>query len=93
MYVLLRDFSAVTLLAIQPILVVPTSLPAQSIAELVKLAKASPGAINYSSSGPGSNSFLAAKRLNSLAEIKMVHVPYIGGGPQLRRRQQPLKHR
>ena len=84
MYDLLRDFSAVTLLAIQSILVVvPTSLPAPSIAELVKPAKASPGAINHSSSGPGSNSFLAAKLLNSLAEIKMVDVPYKGGGPAI----------
>lgn len=81
-YNLVRDFAPVTLLAIQPnLVVVPSTLPARSIAELVKLAKANPGTINYSSSGPGTNSFLAAELLSSLAGIKMVHVPYKGGGP------------
>jgi len=83
-YDLVRDFAPVTLLAIQPnLVVVHSSLAVKSIAELVKLAKAKPGTINYSSAGPGSNSFLAAELLNSLAGIKMVHVPYKGGGPAI----------
>jgi tripartite-type tricarboxylate transporter receptor subunit TctC len=81
---LVRDFAPVTLLAMQPNLVaVNAALPVQSIADLVRLAKAKPGSINYSSSGPGTNSFLAAELLNSLAGIKMVHVPYKGGGPAM----------
>jgi tripartite-type tricarboxylate transporter receptor subunit TctC len=81
---LVRDFVPVTLYAMQPNLVaVHTGLPVQSIADLVKLAKAKPGAINYSSAGPGSNSFLAAELLNMLAGIRMTHVPYKGGGPAM----------
>ena len=81
---LVRDFAPVTLLAMQPnLVVVNSSLPAHSIADLIRLAKAKPGEINYSSAGPGSNSFLAAELLNTLAGIKMVHVPYKGGGPAM----------
>jgi tripartite-type tricarboxylate transporter receptor subunit TctC len=81
---LVRDFSPVALLAMQPNLVaVNAALPVQSIADLIKLTKAKPGAINYSSSGPGTNSFLAAELLNLLAGIKMTHVPYKGGGPAM----------
>ncbi len=81
---LVRDFSPVTLLAMQPnLVVVHSSLPVKSIGDLIKLAKARPGEINYSSAGPGSNSFLAAELLNTLAGIKMVHVPYKGGGPAM----------
>jgi tripartite-type tricarboxylate transporter receptor subunit TctC len=81
---LVRDFTPVTLLAMQPNLVaVHAGLPVNTIADLVRLARSKPGAINYSSAGPGSNSFLAAELLNSLAGIKMVHVPYKGGGPAM----------
>lgn len=83
-YDLVRDFAPVTLLAIQPNLVVAhASLSVKSIAEFIKVAKAKPGTINFSSSGPGSNSFLAAELLANLAGIKMVHVPYKGGGPAI----------
>lgn len=83
-YDLVRDFAPVTLLAIQPnLLVVHASLPVKSVSELIAYARAKPGSINYSSSGPGSNSFLAAELLGSLAGIKMVHVPYKGGGPAI----------
>lgn len=81
---LMRDFVPVSLLAMQPNLVaVHAGLPVNTMADLLKLAKAKPGTINYSSAGPGSNSFLAAELLNSLAGIKMVHVPYKGGGPAM----------
>ena len=79
-YDLVRDFTAVTLLALQPnLVVVNASLPVKSVSELIQYAKAKPGAIHFSSSGPGTNSFLAAELLNTLAGIKMVHVPYKGG--------------
>ncbi len=81
---LVRDFAPVTLLAMQPnLVVVHAALPVHSIGDLIRLAKAKPGEINYSSAGPGSNSFLAAELLNTLAGIKMVHVPYKGGGPAM----------
>ena len=81
---LVRDFVPVSLLAMQPnVVAVHAGLPVNTMADLLKLAKAKPGTINYSSAGPGSNSFLAAELLNSRAGIKMVHVPYKGGGPAM----------
>lgn len=83
-YDIVRDFSPVSLLAIQPnLVVVNTSVPAKTIDEFVKLAKAKPGEFNFSSSGPGSNSFLAAELLSTLGGIRMVHLPYKGGGPAI----------
>jgi tripartite-type tricarboxylate transporter receptor subunit TctC len=80
-YDLTRDFAAVTLIATSPsIVVVHPSLPVKSVAELVKLAKARPGAINYASTGAGTATFLAAEMFKSLAAIDLVHVPYRGGG-------------
>ena len=79
---LVRDFAPVALLAMQPNLVaVNASLGVGTIADLIKLAKSK--TIYYSSAGPGSNSFLAGELLNTLAGIKMVHVPYKGGGPSM----------
>ncbi len=81
-YNLMRDFLPLTLLGTQAnLVVVNASAPLKSIDELVKLAKASPGKLNFSSSGIGSNSFLATELLNSMVDIRMVHVPYKGGGP------------
>lgn len=80
-YDLVRDFSPVTQLASSPfIVIVHPSLPAKSIRELVKLAKAKPGAINYASAGIGSASFMAAELFKSLADIDLQHVPYTSGG-------------
>jgi len=79
-----RDYSPITLLGAGGyILVVHPSLPAKSVKELIALAKARPGQIAYSSSGNGSGGHLAAELLNSMAGIKMLHVPYKGGGPAL----------
>jgi len=81
---LLRDFSAVTQFASSPqVVVVHPSLPVRSIAELVKLAKAKPGAIDYSSAGAGTSTFLAAELFKARARVNMVHVPYRGGGASL----------
>lgn len=65
------------------VMVVNPSLPANSVAELVKLVKASPGAINYASAGIATPAHLAGEMLNLLADIKMTHVPYKGAGPAL----------
>ena len=68
------------------VLVVNNELPAKNIAELVKLAKEKPGALNYASAGVGTPAHLAGEMLNLLADIKVVHVPYKGAAPALTRR-------
>ena len=79
-----RDFEPITLLATGPyILVVHPSLPVRSVKELIALARARPGQLTYASSGNGSGGHLANELLNSMAKIKMLHIPYKGGGPAL----------
>lgn len=79
-----KDFAPVSLVAITPnILVAHPSIPVKSIGDLVALAKAKPGALNFPSAGVGSSSHLAGELLKSLAGINMVHVPFKGGGPAL----------
>jgi tripartite-type tricarboxylate transporter receptor subunit TctC len=81
-YDLVRDFAPVTLLASTPnILVVHPSIPVRSVKELIVLAKAKPGELDYASSGSGSSAHLAAELFSSMAGIKMTHIPYKGGGP------------
>lgn len=83
-YDLLRDFSAVTQFATSPnAVVVHPSLPAKSIAELVRLAKVKPGAINFGSAGSGAPSYAAAAMFAAMANINMLHVSYRGGGEAL----------
>jgi tripartite-type tricarboxylate transporter receptor subunit TctC len=65
------------------VLSVHPSLPAKSYAELVALAKAEPGKLNFSTAGVGSTSHLATELLMSMAGIKLTHVPYKGGEPSL----------
>jgi len=80
----MRDFTAITLLATSPnLLVVHPSLPVRSVKELVALAKRRPGEINYATSGPGASPHLAAELFNQTAGVKLVHVPYKGVGPAL----------
>lgn len=77
-----KDFLPVALFAVTPnVVVVTPSLPANSIKELIALAKARPDQINYASAGVGTNSHLSAEMLNAIAGIRMVHVPY-KGAPQ-----------
>ncbi len=79
-----KDFSPVSLVAITPnILVAHPSQPVKTIKELLVLAKAKPGSLNFPSAGVGSSSHLAGELLKSLAKIDMVHVPFKGGGPAL----------
>ncbi len=80
-YDIVRDFAPVTQLASSPnVIVVHPSLPVQSVSELVKLAKARPGAINYASAGTGSPVFLATELFKARAGVSMIDVPYKGGG-------------
>lgn len=79
-YDLVRDFDAVTQLAAGPsVVVVPTALPVKSMGDLVALAKAKPGAINYGSAGTGTCTFLAAEKFKKQAGVNLQHVAYRGG--------------
>jgi tripartite-type tricarboxylate transporter receptor subunit TctC len=74
-----RDFDAVSLIATAPLLLaVHPSLPARSVRELISLARAKPGAINFASSGVGSSAQLAAELFKSMTRTRMQHVPYKG---------------
>lgn len=75
-----RDFAAITnIAATSNVLVVHPSMPAQSVRELVALAKESPGKYTFGSSGVGGASHLAVELFRSMAGIELVHVPYKGG--------------
>ena len=77
----LKDFAAVTTVAVSPnILVVNQSLPVKSVKELIALAKAKPGELNYASSGTGATNHLAAEMLKSMAGVNIVRVSYKGAG-------------
>jgi len=81
-YDALRDFVGITTLARQVgMLAVHPSLPAKSVKQFIALAKANPGKINYGSAGNGSFVHLSMALFASMAKIRMVHVPYKGGGP------------
>jgi tripartite-type tricarboxylate transporter receptor subunit TctC len=78
-YQLMRDLAPVAaLMETNLVLVVHPSVPAKNLAELLALAQAKPGTLNYGSSGPGSNYHMAAELLKSLTGIDIVHVPYKG---------------
>ena len=80
----LKDLQAITLVAKVPeMLVVATNVPAKNMAELVALAKAQPGKLNFASSGPGSLPHLAGELLKLTARIDIVHVPYRGAAPAM----------
>lgn len=79
-----RDFAPVGLIATSALVVlVHPSIAAQSIGELVALAKREPGKLNYASAGPGSGIHLAAELFASMAGIKLTHIPYRGSAPAL----------
>ena len=74
-----KDFSPVALVAILPLVqVANASLPADTLPELIALAKKRPGEIFFGSTGNGSSIHLAGEMLNTVAKVKMVHVPYKG---------------
>ena len=80
----IRDFSMITLMAVSPqVLVVHPSLPVRSAKELIALASARPGQINYGSSGNGTITHLAMEFFKARTRIDMVHVPYQGANQAL----------
>ncbi len=81
-YDTLRDFAPISLAAASPqLLVAHPALPARSVQELIALARAKPGQINYASSGNGSGGHLAMELFRSISGIALTHVPYKGAGP------------
>jgi len=77
-----RDFAPLTqAVSVTFMLYVHPSLPVKTVRDLITLAKSRPGSINYASSGSGGAPHLAAELFNSLAGIKMIHVPYKGSSP------------
>lgn len=80
----LKNFAPISLVASAPfMLVVHPSLPVKSVKELVALAKANPGKLDYASAGQGTAVHLAVELFSSLAGVKMMHIPYKGSGPAL----------
>ena len=80
----LRDFTPVSqAVALQNIFIVHPNLPPRTLKELIALAKARPGALNFASSGNASPGHLAGELFKSMAGVKLVHVPYKGGGPAM----------
>ena len=79
-----KDLAPVSLLASGPlVLTVNVALPVKNVRELIALAKAKPGEINFGSAGTGSLPHLAPELFNLMAGTKMTHIPYKGSGPAL----------
>ena len=79
-----KDFEPITLINTTPlVLVVHPGVPAKSVQELIALAKARPGALNFGSSGSGGSNHLAGELFNAMTGVKMVHIPYKGNAPAL----------
>ena len=81
----IKDFAAVAYVGYVPnVLAVHPSVPARSVKELVELAKKTPGAMNYASSGNGSTQHLAGEMFKQLTGTSIVHVPYKGSGDAIK---------
>ncbi len=79
-----KDFEPITLINTTPLVVVVNpGVPAKNIKELIALAKAKPGLMNFGSSGSGGSNHLAGELFNAMAGVKIVHVPYKGNAPAL----------
>ena len=83
-YDTLRDLAPITqAVTVTNILVVHPSLPAKTVKELLAIARAHPGRLNYGSSGAGTVTHLAGELLKMMAKVNIVHIPYKGGAPAL----------
>ena len=81
---MLRDLAPITILASQPnVLIVHPSVPAKTVKELVAMANARPGQLDYASAGTGSSSHVAAELFRMVAKVDITHVPYKGNGPAM----------
>ena len=83
-YDAVKDFAPVTLVASTPnVLVANPSAPVRSVAELLALARAKPGSVNFGSTSLGGSPHMSGELLKTMAQVDIVHVPYKGGGPML----------
>lgn len=83
-YDMQKDFAPITLVGSNAyVLLVHPSVPASSVKEFIALCRARPGALNYASSGPGGPAHLAGELFQSLAGVRILHVPYKGSAPAL----------
>jgi len=83
-YDLMTDFAPVSLVALSAfVATVHPSLPVKSLRDLINIARARPGDLTYASAGTGSGTYFSAEYFNALANVKMLHVAYNGGGPAL----------
>ena len=79
-----RDLAPVSIMAGQPnVLIVHPSLPVKTVRELVAIARARPGQLDYASAGAGSSSHIAAELFRLVAKVEITHVPYKGNGPAM----------
>lgn len=79
-----KDFEPITLINTTPLVViVHPGVPAKNIKELIALAKARPGVLNFGSSGSGGSNHLAGELFNAMANVRITHVPYKGNGPAM----------
>ena len=83
-YDAVKDFAPVTLVASTPnVLVANPSAPVRNVAELLALARAKPGSVNFGSTSLGGSPHMSGELLKTMAQVDIVHVPYKGGGPML----------
>ena len=83
-YDAVKDFAPVTLLASTPnVLIANPSAPVRNLAELLALARAKPGSVNFGSTSLGGSPHMSGELLKTMAQVDIVHVPYKGGGPML----------
>ena len=80
----IKDLAPIALLSRVPmVIIVPATLPVKNLKEFVEYVRANPGKLNFASAGVGAVTHLGSELLISRAKLKMVHVPYKGGGPAL----------
>lgn len=80
----IKDFTPVSLLVAQPVIIwASEAMPAKTLADFVKMAKAKPGTVSYASIGTGSTTHLGMERFNIAAGIELIHVPFKGSGPAM----------
>ncbi len=81
-YDMQKDFAPITTVASNSyVLVVHPAVPARTVQQFIALCRSRPGALNYSSSGPGGPAHLAGELFQALAKVRMLHIPYKGGAP------------
>ncbi len=83
-YDAVKDFAPITIVGITPnVLTVHPSVPAKNLQELLALARAKPGTLNFGSTSPGGSPHMAGELFKTMANIDITHIPYKGAGPML----------